>query len=255
LCSLGAIGASLHKPLVVFALMSAARRAPRPRRTLTHLSAAHMCYRPWHFEHQHFLGRAAIPHQLRAPRQVRSFVVALTRAVAAGVAAGVAVATSRCVGAAGVTGVVTGNVAAGVAAGGAAGVATLKAALVAVTIAAGIAPEGPKAAALAAVNVAAGGAAIPLTETQQFPPVAGGVARAVAGFVTVRVARAPVQLPPIACVVGSVRDRRLVRREGRGLVVPREPPAIDCGERHREVDKHRNSWSFHRPVEGLMTKL
>ena len=235
--------------------MSAARRAPRPRRTLTHLSAAHMCYRPWHFEHQHFLGRAAIPHQLRAPRQVRSFVVALTRAVAAGVAAGVAVATSRCVGAAVVTGVVTGNVAAGVAAGGAAGVATLKAALVAVTIAAGIAPEGPKAAALAAVNVAAGGAAIPLTETQQFPPVAGGVARAVAGFVTVRVARAPVQLPPIACVVGSVHDRRLVRREGRGLVVPREPPAIDCGERHREVDKHRNSWSFHRPVEGLMTKL
>ena len=42
LCSLGAIGASLHKPLFVFALMSAARRAPRPRRTLTHLSAAHM---------------------------------------------------------------------------------------------------------------------------------------------------------------------------------------------------------------------
>ena len=203
-----------------------------------------------------FLGRAAIPHQLRAPRQVRSFVVALTRAVAAGVAAGVAVATSRCVGAAVVTGVVTGNVAAGVAAGGAAGVATFKAALVAVTVAAGIAPEGPKAAALVAVNVAAGGAAIPVTEgTERFPPVAGGVARAVAGFVTVRVARAPVQLPPIACVVGSVRDRRLVRREGRGLVVPREPPAIDCGERHREVDKHRNSWSFHRPVEGLMTKL
>jgi len=42
LCSLGAIGASLHKPLFVFALMSAARGAPRPRRTLTHLSAAHM---------------------------------------------------------------------------------------------------------------------------------------------------------------------------------------------------------------------
>ena len=165
MCSLGAIGASLHKPLFVFALMSAARRAPRPRRTLTHLSAAHMCYRPWHFEHQHFLGRAAIPHQLRAPRQVRSFVVALTRAVAAGVAAGVAVATSRCVGAAGVTGVVTGNVAAGVAAGGAAGVATLKAALVAVTVAAGIASGGPAAmAAPVAVSVAAGGAAIPLTE-------------------------------------------------------------------------------------------
>ena len=66
------------------------------------------------------------------------------------------------------------------------------------------------------------------------------------------------KLPLIVCAVGSARDRRLVRREGRGLVVRRQPPAMDGGERHSEVDEHRKPWSLHRPVERfdvMMTKL
>ena len=58
----------------------------------------------------------------------------------------------------------------------------------------------------------------------------------------------PSQLPPSACAVDSARDR--VRREGRGLVVRWEHPAMDCGERDREVDEHRISRSVHRPASG-----
>ena len=66
-------------------------------------------------------------------------------------------------------------------------------------------------------------------------------------------------LQPCSCrrarAVGSARDLRLVRREGRGLVVRRQPPAMDGGEHHREVDEHRKPWSLHRPVKRVMTKL
>ena len=128
LCSLVAIGASLHKPF--FCLCSHERRPawrasrPRPRRTLTHIYPQHTCYRP-------FLISCA-------RRPLRSFVVALTRAVAAGVTAGVAgmLKASRASKARFVAGVVTGKVAAGVAAGGAAGVATLRARPVARPVAA-----------------------------------------------------------------------------------------------------------------------
>ena len=122
------IGASLHKPF--FCLCSHERRPawrasrPRPRRTLTHIYPQHTCYRP-------FLISCA-------RRPLRSFVVALTRAVAAGVTAGVAgmLKAIRVSKARFVAGVVTGKVAAGVAAGGAAGVATLRARPVARPVAA-----------------------------------------------------------------------------------------------------------------------
>ena len=30
---------------------------------------------------------------------------------------------------------------------------------------------------------------------------------------------------------------------------------MDCGERDREEDEHRMSWSLHRPVESFVTKI
>ena len=136
------------------------RRASPEAHSHTSIRSTHATDRGT-FEHQHFSGRAAIPHQsvARADSTVayRSFVVALTRAVAAGVAAGVAAAaTEATIAAAVVTGVVTGKVAAGVAAGGAAGVAASVAGGVAVSVAAGTALEGkapapPKRAAVARV--------------------------------------------------------------------------------------------------------
>ena len=138
LCSLVAIGASLHKPF--FCLCSHERRPawrasrPRPRRTLTHIYPQHTCYRPLVSTCQD-----AQPFLIScARRPLRSFVVALTRAVAAGVTAGVAgmLKAIRVSKARFVAGVVTGKVAAGVAAGGAAGVATLRARPVARPVAA-----------------------------------------------------------------------------------------------------------------------
>ena len=157
-----------------------------------------------------------------------------------------------------VAGVVTGNVAA-VAAGGAAVVAAGVAAGGAKVVAAVVAPDPTKIAALVAgtgTGVVAAVVVVTRPRAVTMPiPIARSLARSVARGRAARIARAAVQqLPPIACAVGFARDRRHVRREGRGLVVPGQPPAIDCLERHREVDKDRKSWSLHRPVERLMTK-
>ena len=57
----------------------------------------------------------------------------------------------------------------------------------------------------------------------------------------------------MACAVDSARYRRLVRREGRGLVDRWEHPAMDCGERNREEEEHRISSSLH--IETTCRKL